>query len=139
MKQKKITTLFIIAFLFILRTGSEAKLLQENLLAGTKWDVFVKQSPICLHECGKATITFGESGTAGLLDWDEPGIAGLVFHYSEMFSFGDLIFFNTDLSGTCIGYGMAVLDRTIKIIMFRCGYFGYVPLNLIIYGIPSTE
>ena len=137
MKQK-ITTLFVIAFLFILRTGSEAKLLQENLLAGTKWDVFVKQSPICIHECGKATITFYESG-AGLLDWDEPGIAGLVFHYSEMSSFGDLIFFNTDLSGSCIGYGIAVMDRTIKIIMFRCGYFGYVPLNLIIYGIPHAE
>jgi hypothetical protein len=139
MKQK-ITTLFVIVFLFILRTGSEAKLLQENLLAGTKWDVFVKQSPICVSVCGKATITFDESGTSGLLlDWDEPGIARVAFHYSEKSSFGDLIFFNTDLSGSCIGYGIAVLDRTIKIIMFRCGHLGYVTFNLIIYGIPYTE
>jgi hypothetical protein len=48
-------------------------------LAGTKWDVFVLQFPLCRNECGGATITFYEEGE-GIIEWNDPRVEGLPFN-----------------------------------------------------------
>ncbi|MCK5187952.1 MAG: hypothetical protein KAR43_12550, partial [Deltaproteobacteria bacterium] len=40
-------------------------------LAGTRWDVFVIQFPLCRNECGRATISFYNEDEA-IITWDDP-------------------------------------------------------------------
>ena len=107
-------------------------------LFGTKWDVFVIQFPLWRNDCGGGTITFYNEDEA-IIKWDDPGIEGLPFSYSEQVSFGNSIMFTiNDIHDTfsMFGWGVAIIDRRIKIKMFSCGP-GHYGVNYIIFGVPE--
>ena len=107
-------------------------------LFGTKWDVFVIQFPICGNKCGGATISFYNKDEA-IITWDNPSFEGLPFPYSEQVSLGNSIIFTiSDIHETfsMSGWGVAIIDRGIKIIMSSCGP-GHCGIDYILFGVPE--
>ena len=107
-------------------------------LTSTRWDVFVIQFPLCRNECGRATILFYNEDEA-IITWDDPNIEGLPFSYSEQVSVGNSIIFTiNDIHETfsMFGWGVAIINRGIKIKMFSSGP-GHYGVNYIIFGVPE--
>ena len=79
MQHRTLLTLLVVTVIFVGITPIAAAIDREVVgLAGTKWDVFVLQFPLCRNACGRATITFYEEGE-GLIEWNDPGVEGLPF------------------------------------------------------------
>ena len=107
-------------------------------LFGTKWDVFVIQFPLWRNDCGGATISFYNKDEA-IITWDDPSFEGLPFPYSERLSVDNAIMFTiNDVQETfsIFGWGVAIIDRAIKIIMSSCG-LGHCGIDYIIFGVPE--
>lgn len=130
MKHRASPTLLIITLIFAGINPIAAAMDSAVVgLAGTKWDVFVLQFPLCRNECGRATITFYEKGE-GLIEWNDPGVAGLPFSCGvKKMSSSGLLVFTPDVGG----WGVAQMDT--GIIMILAGaYQGRT--NYIIMGVP---
>ena len=131
MQNRALLTLLIITGIFAGMNPLSAAIGSELVdLAGTRWDVFVLQFPLCRNECGRATITFYEEGE-GLIEWNNPGIEALSFHCRvKKISLRGLLVFTLDEGG----WGMAQMDTGILMILSGA-YQGRT--NYTIMGIPK--
>jgi len=131
MQHRTLLTVLIITEIFLgINPVSAAIESRVAGLAGTRWDVYVLQLPLCRNECGGATIIFDEEG-GGLIEWNDPGVEGLPFNCRvKIISLSGILVFTLDNGG----WGVAEVDTGIIMILF-----GAVQgrANYMIMGIPQ--
>ncbi len=135
---KTLKVLFVISFLplVILQSNSSAQLLEQATLAGTKWNVFILQFPMCWSECGGATVTFDE--TQGTIIWNDTRVEGLPFPYLEETFFNNIIPFtvyDAEETFALIGWGLGNLNKSLTLILYSCTQTDCM-LNYLILGRP---